>query len=87
MNSQALYGFDGVTRQLFQMAAGNVDMWTLTVNERYAIWRDTMSMRISGFDLATRRLISTGVNTLDIPTLATSYFFWNAQIPDIEIQT
>ena len=41
MNSQGLYGFDGVTRQLFQMAAGNVDMWTMTVNERYAIWRDT----------------------------------------------
>ena len=68
-------------RELFEMAAGNMDSMSVTVNDRYAIWRDMGNSDISGFELATRRLIFTGVESMYTPALTKSYFFWTL-MPD-----
>lgn len=75
MMTGVLYGFDGVSRESFEIA-GNVDGMSLLMNERYAVWKDMMNMRLYAFDLAGRRLVETAVETMSTPVLSGSYVFY-----------
>jgi hypothetical protein len=75
MISGKLYGFDCRLRETFEMG-GNADAMSLRVNEGYAAWKDNMNMGIYGFDLPGRRLIETGIGSMNPLTLSGGYLFW-----------
>ena len=83
MMTGVLYGFDGVSREIFEIGE-NVDSTNLAINEHYAIWKDTMDMRLYGFNFASRQQIETDVESSTyIPTLSGSYMLYFLYDPDL----
>ncbi|MBN1818627.1 MAG: hypothetical protein JW828_14795 [Sedimentisphaerales bacterium] len=80
--SGVLYGFDGLSREIFEIGE-NVDGMSLFVNERYAAWKDVMSMRVYGFDLPGRQQVETDVESMYSYVLSGSYIFYFFYDPDL----
>lgn len=77
-----LYGFDGISREIFEIGE-NIDSMNLLVNEHYATWKDMMNMRMYGFDLPDHRLIETNVESMYTHSLSGSYIYSFFDDPDL----
>jgi hypothetical protein len=80
MMGGGLYGFDGSLREIFEIAS-NADAMSLRINEGYAAWKDMNNMHWYGFDLPGRRLIETGIESMNAPVLSGGYLFYSFSDP------